>query len=165
MQLGHRENVTDLAIDLIKKAAGIEMQEVDASDDALLSELFGSGEPWAIHALLQGAYIREYHEWEKAVKNYVETQHSLNGMQKFKWKRDGKSIVCHTIEYLGMFSATIDQSIMDAIDAVREKVNTIKHDPLEHEVDKADYDGAINSFGAFWDRIMECEVFMPPSPR
>ena len=65
VQLGHRENATDLAINLIKKAAEIEMQEIDASDGALLSELCGIGEPWAIHALLQGAYIREYHEWGK----------------------------------------------------------------------------------------------------
>jgi hypothetical protein len=163
VHLGHRENATNLAINLIKKAAQIEMQEVEASGDPLLKELCSIGEPWATHALLQGAYIREYHEWEKAVKNYIHAQHSLNGIQGFKWKPDGKSIVQRTIEYLAVFSVAVDQNIMDRIDAIRNKVNDIKHEPLEHEVDKSDYDAAISAFGAFWDKIMEHEGFMPPN--
>jgi hypothetical protein len=42
---------------------------------------------WLIETLLQGAYIGEYHIWEKNVKEYCNTQWALNGNPPpFKWK-------------------------------------------------------------------------------
>jgi len=47
---------------------------------------------------------------------------------------------------------------LDAIDLVRKKVNSMKHDPLAHRVVQSDYMSEINTFQEFWDRLIEIEI-------
>jgi hypothetical protein len=158
IHLGHRENAANLAANLIKKAAAIE--KTGYGDDALLNELIQTGEAWALETILQGLYVREYHEWERAIKGYFANQKIWNGLEgDFDWRTGSKSMVKRTIEALEVFSASMDQHIMDAIDDVRRKVNEIKHDPLDHFVEQKDFEAAIKIFEDFWDKMMVLEGF------
>jgi hypothetical protein len=59
---------------------------------------------------------------------------------------------------LGVGFWTARSRILDAIDLVRKKVNSMKHDPLAHRVVQSDYMSEINTFQEFWDRLIEIEI-------
>jgi hypothetical protein len=154
--VGHRENAVNLAVGLIRKAAA--QEKSGFGDDPLLHELGGIAKNWAVYTLLQGCYVREYHEWERAVKRYFANQWDWNCIpERFNWSLRGKSIVTRTVDALAVFSVSMDQIVIDSIDGVRDRVNNIKHDPLDHEVEQSDYDNAVKVFAAFWDKMMNLE--------
>jgi hypothetical protein len=104
IHLGHRKNAAHLAANLIRKAAEIEKSE--PCDDPLLKQFENIVERWALYTIFQGLYIREYHEWERAVKNYIYDQRIWNGISgDFDWKSGRKSFVKRTIEALTIHSA------------------------------------------------------------
>ena len=70
--LGHRHNATQLAIRLIHRA--IQIERAQAGDDPVSLEFVQIAEPWAISHILQGCFIEEFHQWEKAVKQYFKAQ-------------------------------------------------------------------------------------------
>jgi hypothetical protein len=153
--LGHRKNATELAIGLIRK--GVEVERASASDDPFEIECTAIAEPWAIDHIVQGCYVEEYHHWEKDIKKYCKGQRELNGLTNdFDWK--SKSLVKRAIGALNFFGATVDQGVMNAIDAVRERVNSRKHDPLSFHVEKSEYDAAVKVFEQFWDTLLEIEA-------
>jgi hypothetical protein len=154
--LGHRENATELAIGLIRKAVAAERDAV--TNDPFEIECTEIAERWAIGHVVQGCYIEEYHHWEKAIKQYFKGQRELNGLtDDFDWKSGKLSLVKRAIEALAFFGATIDQEIMNAIDTAREKVNWLKHDPLSGHVEEDDYKAAAMTYARFWDILLEYE--------
>jgi hypothetical protein len=155
--LSHRENASSLAIKLIRRAVAIEKAEI--SGDALAEELVGIAEPWAIDHILQGCYIEEYHQWEKAIKYYFKAQRALNVVDgDFDWRSGNKSMVKRAVDVLSFFGASIDPDIFSRIDKVRETVNAMKHDPLSTRASEADYLSAVNAFEQFWDELMAIEA-------
>jgi hypothetical protein len=48
--------------------------------------------------------------------------------------------------------SVMDEAVMDSIDSVRQKVNDIKHDPLDCDVEQDDYRKAVRIFEVFWGR-------------
>jgi hypothetical protein len=52
---------------------------------------------------------------------------------------------------LNFFGTTVDQGVMNQIDAIRMKANSRKHDPLSFQVEKSEYDAAIKAFELFWE--------------
>jgi len=154
--LGHRENATSLAIKLIRRAVAIEKAEF--SGDVLAEELVGIAEPWAVDHILQGCYIEEYHQWEKAIKYYFKAQRTLNVVGgDFDWRSGNKSMVQRAIDALSFFSASIDADIFSKIEKVRETVNAMKHDPLSVRVNEANYQSAVKTFEQFWEGLMAIE--------
>jgi hypothetical protein len=155
--LGHRENATELAIGLIRK--GVETERASACDDPFEMECTDIAERWAIDHITQGCYVEEYHHWEKDIKKYCKGQMELNGLtDDFDWRTSSKKpLVKLAIGALNFFSTNVDQGVMNAIDAVREKVNSRKHDPLSLHVEKSEYDAAIKAFERFWDILIETE--------
>ncbi len=157
VHLSHRENAVSLGIKLIEKAAAIEKKEY--GDDSFLKELGSIAENWAIYTLLQGCYIREYHEWERAIKKYLANQRRWNAVPgDFDWKSGRKNFVKRITDALAFFSTSMDQSVISSIDDIRQKVNDIKHSPLDYDVEQTDYDKAVKAFEAFWDKMMELEA-------
>jgi hypothetical protein len=155
--LGHRENVTGLAIGLIRKGAAAE--RASAGDDPFEIECAEIAEPWAIGHVIQGCYIEEYHQWEKAIKQYFSGQRKLNGLtDDFDWRAGKKSLVECATDALSFFDTAVDQAVTSAIDTVRETVNWLKHDPLSNHVEEGDYAVAIKAFIAFWDSVIETET-------
>jgi hypothetical protein len=153
--MGHRENATDLAIKLIRRGARVERQE--HKDDAMLLELTGIAENWAVGHIVQGCYIVEYHEWERGVKRYFKGQRELNGVSDdFDWR--GRGVVKGAREALGFFRVAMPEDVVGEIDAVRERVNSMKHDPSLPYVNEADYLRAASAFKRFWERLSEIET-------
>jgi hypothetical protein len=155
--LGNRHNATHLAMTLIRRA--VEVEKTQARDDPLALEFAQIAEPWAISHILQGCFIEEYHQWEKAVKQYFKQQRELNGLSDdFDWKLGKRSIVEHVKQALSFFSASIDDHLVGGIDGVRRAVNNMKHDPLSFPVAEADYDASVRVFELFWERLSDIEM-------
>jgi hypothetical protein len=75
------------------------------------------------------------------------------------WRTDrNNSLVARAIDALNFFGVTVDQGLMNAIDAIRERVNSRKHDPLSFHVEKSEYDAAVEVFEQFWDTLLEIEA-------
>jgi hypothetical protein len=123
-------------------------------------EFSGTVQDWIIETLIQGAYIREYHIWEKDTKEYLLNQRTWNGSEvAFGWKGNH---VNNVKSVLACFAVEISADIMDRIDAMREKVNTAKHEPgllVEHFVTNDDYDDALKAIEAFREQLNGLEEF------
>jgi hypothetical protein len=104
------------------------------ADDVVMSELEAPMEAWVVESLIQGAWLREYNEWEKATKGYFESQHVRNARPKPNWKAPvlarsgGASHVERVRAQLTLFGALIANNILDAIDDQRRLINVSKHE-------------------------------------
>jgi hypothetical protein len=159
IQTDHNKTAIETAIACIENVHSQESKIV--CDDIVDSISIDTMRDWLIETLLQGAYIREYHIWEKNVKEYCNTQWVLNGNpQSFKWKK-GPHFIDETKAHLAEFSARVP---LDAINNVRTKVNTAKHCPgllTEHFVTRAEYDEAIVAIEGFWETLGQQETYRP----
>jgi hypothetical protein len=163
IQLNHNKIAIETAISCIES---IHAQEsTNGYGDMVDSGFIDTMRDWLIETLLQGAYIREYHIWEKNVKEYCNIQWALNGnLQPCKWKsKKSESFIDKTKERLSEFSASVP---LDAINIMREKTNTAKHCPgllTEHFVTRAEYDEAIRAIEVFWETLGQQETYRPRS--
>lgn len=113
---------------------------------------------WLTETLIQGTYLREYHSWEIEVKSYLNDQRYLNSrLDDFIWKvGKGGNLVDLVRQYLGQFSATVDSETMAVINAMRMRVNKMKHTPTfiaPSRVTKDDYDEATLAIAHFWKQL------------
>ena len=76
---------------------------------------------WVVECMIQGAWLREYHEWEKATKNYFEKQHQRNASPKPDWKSKLPS-VCGSASHvdrvraqLSLFATHMPDTILEII--------------------------------------------------
>lgn len=161
-QAGHREIAVDHAIQLVRYDAS--KATLHKTEDAVMADLLDPAAEWVIEALLQGAWIREYHEWETATKNYFEHQHRLNGLPQVDWKAKitgttgGASHVDRVRDQLAQFGATIQTDALDIIDAQRRQINIAKHEG-EYFVTEHEYRALVCSIKVFWDDLASKEQF------
>lgn len=128
VHLGHRERATELALNFIRKAAESERQT--QSNDPFLTELGDIAERWAISHIIQGCYIQEYHEWERATKEYLRQQRTLNALNDdLDWNSGRRNFVQRVHVALEFFSTMVDQPIMDRINVARQTVNAMMPSP------------------------------------
>lgn len=163
IQSAHRKNAIHYAIAGINS---VHDANIDAfKGDSIFSELEGHMKDWVTETLVQGAFIREYHIWEKDTKEYFNNQLCWNNDQRaFPFKRRSRSYVENIREVLPIFSAQIPSPVISAIDYMRTKVNTAKHEPgllTEHFVTQAEYDEAAASIDQFWEELGKQENFRP----
>jgi len=78
-------------------------------------------------------------------------------LDDFDWKAGNKSFVKRAIEALEFFSASADQQLVGSIDAIRERVNAMKHDPLSNRVQQSDAENEFKTFTSFWEALSEIE--------
>jgi hypothetical protein len=161
---GHREIAIDTCIGIIRRAGQEEAGRPDAAEWAPLTKVM---EDWAVESLLQGSWMREYHEWEKATKAYFDGNHARNGSGKVDWRGKlpgvpGASHVDRVRAQLTLFDATVPAEALDAIDRIRDQVNLAKHE-AGHFVSEADYIGLLQAVMAFWEALSGKEEFTPPS--
>jgi len=161
---GHRETAIDTAVGIIRQAAQQEVR--DDPDAAAWDALAGGMDEWVVESLLQGAWMREYHEWEKATKTYFDGNHARNGGTKVDWRGKlpgvpGASHVDRIRAQLAVFGATMPTDTLDVIDQTREHVNLAKHE-AEHFIGEADYKALVQAVMAFWEALTEQEESTPP---
>ena len=162
---GHRETAIETAMAVIRDVDKREQAEL-AGNPAWQAFTNHMGD-WVIESLLQGAWMREYHEWEKATKVYFDGNHARNGGSKVDWRGKmpgvvGASHVDRVRAQLTLFGATVPADALDVIDRTREGVNLAKHE-AEHFIGEADYWALTHAVLAFWEAIAEQEEFTPPA--
>lgn len=165
---GHRETAIDAAVAAIRQTAQQELvaQPEGADWGTSADEMWDWAGEWVVETLLQGAWMREYHEWEKATKTYFDGNHARNGGAKVDWRgklpgASGTSHVDRVRAQLAVFGATVPADTLDVIDRTREHVNLAKHE-AEHFIGEVDYRALVQAVTAFWKALTEQEEFTPP---
>lgn len=157
IQHGHRQTAISAAIAIFGHHRELEKSSTDFFTTARSDTIHD----WLIETLIQGAYLREYHIWEKDVKAYLNDQRQWNGNNTgFDWRPRGKSMVARTQVYLAEFGVMIDDQIMKAIEIMRSRVNPMKHEPglsLEHFVSTKEYYVAHRAIEEFWEHLTKVE--------
>jgi hypothetical protein len=62
MQAGHRKTAIDLVIDSLRGLP-------NDSSEQVFAEMGEAMRGWTIEAVVQGAWVREYHKWETDTKS------------------------------------------------------------------------------------------------
>jgi hypothetical protein len=112
---------------------------------------------WLTELLLQGAYIREYHLWEKDCKAYFAAVAERNGSRMVLATQ---GFVKQVKGALAAFSVPMPDVTLKAIDHMRERVNVMKHEPgldEDHLISENDYAEAVSAIESFWDVLAGCE--------
>jgi hypothetical protein len=160
-QVGHDRTAIESAIKRINDGAQKEIESLNPLKEPFLDFIARSHE-WVMEALLQGAFIREYHLWEKHVREYVANQRAWNGRAaSSKWHHD--FIVGAELE-LAQFGAQLPVAVLKQLRNIRRKVNKAKHEPglsLDHFVTHDEFFAAIETFQGFWEGLSAQEEFQP----
>lgn len=162
---GHRQTAIETAMAVIREADKREHEGL--ADDPGWQEFTSHMGAWVIESLLQGAWMREYHEWEKATKAYFDGNHARNGGSKVDWKGKlagvpGPSHVDRVRAELTLFGASVPADVLTAIDHTRDQVNLAKHE-AEHFIAETDYQALLQAVLAFWEALTGQEEFTPPT--
>ena len=158
----HRETAIDHAIRVIRDDAARELAA--CGDDPVMAALTAPMGDWVVESLIQGAWLREYHEWEKATKSYFEGQHLRNGSLEPDWKAKlpgsagAVSHVDRVRAQLAYFSASVAGAVLDTLNAQRRLINAAKHKD-EYFVTEQDYRALIQAVADFWNELAPQEEF------
>jgi hypothetical protein len=83
-QTGYRQHAVETSIAIFGQTVAQEAQREHDPDVLALMPDMGA---WLSEALIQGAYMREYHAWEKDTKIYCNEQQKWNGIKHFEWDK------------------------------------------------------------------------------
>lgn len=152
-QAAHKKGAIDLAI-----AALRELPAFDTMSEAMRE--------WAIESVIQGAWIRTYHQWEADTKTYFNAMHIRNGGEAKDW---GKIKIPHVKKVshvskvenqISLFSAKRPPSL-SLVDEARCRVNETKHED-SYQASEADYEKLVTAIDEFWQELADQERFTPP---
>jgi hypothetical protein len=158
IQVGHHQTAVEYAIAGIEKLHDANLAQLGR--DPFNSEMEGSMRAWVIESLLQGAYLREYHLWEKDCKAYFITMAERNGTTTTMKTKGAQSFPDLVKETLVSYDVTVPVDILDAIDRMRVKINNMKHAAgleLDHFISANDYAEAVAALEGFWEYLAGCE--------
>jgi hypothetical protein len=161
-----RRNAVAQAISIFERNRD---QEISESNDPLSLFVSEHNVKWLSETVVQGAYLREYHSWEKEVKSYLNGQRHLNGeMKEFDWKRPAiDGLVTLVTTYLKDFSVRVDDRTIATINIMRVRVNSMKHTPgffEGHLVSREEYDIAALAIEEFWKHLEGREITCSVEP-
>ena len=129
----------------------------------LLSEMAVTFSDYGKEILIQGAWAKEYHRWEKATKSYFNVNHARNGGAKPDWKAKfhgvGKvgSYVEKSQARLTISDATVPAGTLSMIDTNRNFINSAEHDDGYVASDES-YRALVAAVGQFWDSLASQEI-------
>jgi hypothetical protein len=162
IQVGHRQTAIEYTIAGISKIHDANLDMLGS--DPITSELEGTMQAWVVETLLQGAYVRRYHLWEKDCKAYFPAMAERNGVTMVMKAKGGQSFPELVKEILVAFGVAVPDDILAAIQQMRQRVNTMKHEAgleLEHFVTESEYREAISGVEGFWEHLAGHERFVP----
>ena len=162
IQVSHRQTAVEFTIAGIAKVHDANLDLLGR--DPFTKEMEGTMQAWVIETLLQGAYVREYHLWEKDCKAYFPAMAERNGVSMVMKMKGGQSFTDLVKETLVAFDVAIPDDIFGAIAHMRQRVNTMKHEAgleTEHFITESDYKAAISAIEGFWEHLASRELFTP----
>lgn len=158
-QLGHRRIAIDYAVAGIKRLHDANLEKF--YNDPFSSEMEGMMRSWVIETLLQGAYLREYHLWEKDCKAYFVAMALRNSRMLTMKTKGGQSFTDLVRDVLGLFAVAMPSNVLDAVERMRDRVNHMKHSAgleLDHFITENDYMEAVEALECFWITLSDAEV-------
>ena len=158
MQVSHRHTAIEYTIACVAKLHDANLAAL--GHDPFTSEMEGTMRAWVIETILQGAYLREYHLWEKDCKAYFAAMAERNGASVTMKTKPAQSFPQLIQETLVVFGVTVPADILSAIEHMRQMVNTMKHDAgleLDHFISERDYTDAVAALEGFWKYLAGCE--------
>jgi len=122
------------------------------ANGAWSSELANIERKWVIETIYQGAYVRQYHLWEKGCKKYFT---SMGVTMSRKTRLNPKLVK----PILHRFTLTAPDDVIDALRTMQSKVNRIKHEGGAEEdvVAAEEYAVAVVAIKRFWEFLVENE--------
>jgi hypothetical protein len=156
---GHRKTAINMAIEVIRQAAANELSTT--TDDPFARDLTGIMRDWAIESLIQGAWVREYHMWERDTKDYFDGHYVRNGGEKVNWRASRSPHVAKVIAQLEFLSASVPSELLTVINEARKRVNIVKHEADDFATE-ADYKALATAVASFWETLAPQEEFTPP---
>lgn len=157
IQAGHRRTAIEYAVKSVK---GTSKRSIDAHrSDPMFGYLEDIMSKWVVETIAQGAYIREYHLWEKDCRDYFAT-HLVKSLGTAAMLQKRGSFVAVMRNVVREFAMPSLEPQLDAFDVMRQRVNTAKHDPgllLGHFVNIEDYWSALDCVEAFWEAVASHE--------
>lgn len=160
IQADHRRTALEMARDTIQEAADRDAEKL-AQMGFGMCEAKGMG-AWVIESLVQGAFLREYHIWEKDTKEYFNGQHQRRGGKEVSWRNLRDTHTKIVTEQLSFFGADIAVEVMQILDVARRRANEIKHEPgllLAHFVQWDDLDKLMKAVWRFWHDLDSQEEY------
>jgi hypothetical protein len=153
IQAGHHRTAIEAAVAYVDERFARSAPERTA--DMLASEFASIEHQWVIETIYQGAYMREYHLWEKDCKEYFLSQ-GMKPAKRAAFTDHVKGVLsCH-------FDLVVPEDVMDALSTMRLKVNRMKHEgevQNDEFVLAADYAAAVTAIERFWQFLEENEQF------
>jgi hypothetical protein len=161
IQVSHRQTAVEYTIAGIAKIHDANLDLLGR--DPLTSEMEGAMQAWVTETLLQGAYVREYHLWEKDCKAYFAAMAERNGASMTMKAKGGQSFTELVIETLVAFDVILPNDVIGVIERMRQRVNCMKHDAglePDHFVNNSDYTEAMTALEGFWEHLAGRERFI-----
>jgi hypothetical protein len=152
IQLQHRKDAVEYAIQGIRKHCDANIAATD--NDLMFKEFEPIMRDWVIETLYQGAYLREYHLWEKDCKEYFAVMARRNGEIR---QLRSSTFVPEVVRAVAEYGLTLEPLILERIREMNQKVNVMKHDPglnLDHFITREDYAKATDAIEQFWDYML-----------
>jgi hypothetical protein len=158
IQIEHRKDAIEYAVVGIKRQHDAVVNAFGG--DKLTTELEGTMQAWVIETLLQGAYLREYHLWEKDCKAYFTEMAGRNRRTIDRKNLKGKPFTDSIKAIVCDFGAVVADNIFTEIEKMRLKVNVMKHEAglePEHFVSEGEYTAAVSALAEFWSTLANAE--------
>jgi hypothetical protein len=133
-------------------------------ENPVLSHMESAIKDWVLVTLIQGAYLREYHLWEKACKAYFISMGERNGATIDLRPRRHQPFPQMVRTAVEGFEVTIPPETFDAIETMRNCVNVMKHEDgltNDHFISLADYEAAVSAIEGFWESLADQEHVHP----
>lgn len=159
LQASHHRTAIEAAVAYID--AGFARSPPEHTNDSLASAWSSIEHQWVIETIYQGAYLREYHLWEKSCIEYF----SPMGVQMKP--PSNVSFTEHVKRVLSssQFGLVVPADVMVALSTMRRRVNRMKHeDGVQDDefVSAADYEAAVAAIEWFWEFLVENEQVNVP---
>jgi hypothetical protein len=161
-QAGHRQTAIEQAVHYVQE--GFARSARENANDLLVSALSPNICEWVIETIYQGAYVREYHIWEKDCKEYfsamgVQTKKRKQPKQRKQPKRGTFSR--YVTGVLSSEGIVVPKDVMGALSTMEDKVGRMKHVPGVQNnefVSAEDHGAAVAAIEQFWEFIGENET-------
>lgn len=161
VQLEHRKDAIQYAINGIGLVRDVNAKAVP--DNTFWSSMEDTMKDWVVETLYQGAYLREYHIWEKDCRAYFSAVAQRHG-QTVRLKIKGDPFPKMVSGLLPLFGANVSAEVLADIEEMRQHANILKHEAgLETEqfITAEQYHKAIAAIDRFWNMLSEQEFYIP----
>lgn len=122
-------------------------------NDPIAVEMESTMRDWVAETLLQGAYLREYHLWEKDCRAYFAAMAAQNATTLALKPKGAETFIDAVRKALGPFDIQMPNDVFCAIERMREHVNVMKHEAgleVDHFITEGAYIEAMQALENFW---------------